>query len=118
MKRLFLFIGATLLLVCIAAPACEVTGTAFTLSGKPLNDAAVRLVDLDSQRSLYGYSGSNAAFDIDADGSMSQRMRLDVLSPPTQVTGTHIRTRSIIGQSAEFSCGSGQIHQDVHVAVN
>jgi hypothetical protein len=117
MKPLVLLASLSLLGATVAGQACDVTGTAFNRSGQPLQDAVVRLVDLDSPQQAVGVTGTNAAFTIGAANASGQHMRLDLLSKPTRVTGSNIPTRSIIGQSDVFAC-TGQTHQDVHVQID
>lgn len=118
MKPLVPIAALSMLGLCAATHACDVTGTAFNRSGQPMHAAVVRLVDLDSPHESFGVADTNAAFMIDADGASGQHMRLDLLGAPTRVTGSHIPTRSIIGQSGVFACTSGQTHQDVHVQID
>ena len=118
MKRNVLVVTATLLFAASGTSvACGVSGTAFNAWGKPLQDAVVRLVDLTSGHEVFGTT-SASGFMLDANGVSSPRMRIDVLGAPTRVVGSHIPTRSIIGQSPEFACSSAQITQDVHVQID
>jgi hypothetical protein len=99
-----------------AAGACTVTGTAFDVDGRPLRDAVVRLVDVQTGQKAFSAADANAAFVIDSPSAGSYR--LDVLGPPTVVTGTKIPTRSILGMTNTFACGAGQAtRQDVRVQV-
>ncbi len=70
----------------------------------------IRLIDRQTQQTVYREADTNATFefaDLPADAS-GQRYRLDVLSPAVAVTGTHIRTRSVLGIAPDFACGAGQ----------
>jgi hypothetical protein len=104
---------AVCVLIAGQAQACSVSGTAFTPHGKKMSWAVVRLIDLDAPHSaVYTTADDNAAFAFNG-ASSGQRMRLDIISPPTVVTGSHVPTRSIIGQSQTFSCSNSQMMQDV-----
>jgi hypothetical protein len=101
------------LLIAGQAQACSVSGTAFTPNGKKMAWAVVRLIDLDAPHSaVYTTADENASFAFNG-ASSGQRMRLDIISPPTVVTGSHVPTRSIMGQSETFSCANSQMMQDV-----
>lgn len=101
-------------LIAAQAQACSVSGTAFTPHGKKMSWAVVRLIDLDAPNSaVYTTADENAAFSFNG-ASSGQRMRLDIISPPTVVTGSHVPTRSVMGQSETFSCANSQMMQDVH----
>jgi len=97
--------------------ACNVSGKAFDADGRPLRDAVVRLIDLQTGQAAFSAANGNAEFVINAsDGS--GRYRIDVLSPPTVVTGTKIPTRSVLGMTRDFSCSAGELaHQDVRAQV-
>lgn len=98
------------------AEGCKVTGTVYDFEGRPLRDAVVRLVDLDTRRAQFAMADAQAAFTIHAD--TAQGYRLDVLSEPTRVTGSNIPTRSILGMSAPFACDTGRsARQDVRVQI-
>ena len=103
-----------------AADGCRVAGTAYDAAGRPLAAAVVRLIDLDTQQAAFIAADKHAAFSFDGVApSDIGRYRIDLLSAPTVVTGTRIPTRSIVGMSASFACGAGQVaQQDVHVRVN
>lgn len=100
-----------------ATDACSVAGTAYDAAGKPLQSAVVRLVDLQTRQTAFSAADAHAGFTFtDVAAADTDRYRLDVLSGPTQVTGSHIRTRSVLGTSASFACGTGErTRQDVHV---
>lgn len=98
------------------AGACNVSGKAFDIGGKPLRDAVVRLTDLQSGQSSFRAANSSADFVFD-NAPGTGPYRIDVISPPTVVTGTKIPTRSILGMTPDFSCGTGMAHQDVRVQV-
>jgi hypothetical protein len=100
------------------ADTCSVSGTAYDSSGKPMR-AVVRLVDLQTQQAAFSATDEHAVFNVALPGASGSHYRLDVVSPPTVVTGTHIPTRSILGMSDSFACGGGQLaHQDVHAQVD
>jgi len=107
----FLFLAAN-------AQACSISGTAFTARGHKAPGAVVRLTDLDaSQSAAFAVADDNAMFAFD--GAVSgQRMRLDLLSPPTVVTGSLLPTRSILGQSEIFACTNSQMVQDLQAAID
>jgi len=100
--------------------ACRVRGTAYDYAGRPFPAAVVRLSDRQSQRVHYRATDARGAFafdDLDTDNGATP-YRLDVLSPDTVVTGTHIRTRSILGIAPSFVCASDrEAHVDVRVQV-
>ena len=104
--------------VSASSTACSVTGTAYTLRGKPLQGVVVRLVDLDSQTQAFALTDASANYSIDASGIAGQRVRVDLISNPTVVTGTHLPTRSIIGESDVFACSAGSAHEDVRIQVD
>lgn len=101
------------------AGACSVGGKAFHADGRPLHNAVLRLVDLQTQRTAFGAADANADFvfhGLEANGA--GRYRIDVLGPATIVTGTKIPTRSIVGMTRDFSCSAGELaHQDVRAQV-
>ena len=101
---------------CAAAYAggCSVAGTAYDTSGKPLQNAVVRLVDAQTHQASFSATGADAAFQFS--GVDGQTYRLDMLGPAIKVTGSLIPTRSVVGMTAEFACRSGQARQDVHAA--
>jgi hypothetical protein len=103
-----------------AADGCRVAGTAYDAAGRPLGSAVVRLLDLDTQQASFSAVDKHSAFSFDGVApSDVGRYRVDLLSAPTVVTGTRIPTRSILGMSASFACGAGQVaQQDVRVQVN
>jgi hypothetical protein len=122
MTRLVLIaLLAALALDAQAAPdTCRVSGTAYDYTGHPLPTAVVRLIDRQTRQTAYRATDANAAFvfaDLPMDAS-GQRYRLDVLSPPTLVTGSLIRTRSVLGIAPAFACSAGQsVRADVKVEV-
>jgi hypothetical protein len=118
MKTVVVMSALTLLAVSASSSACSVTGTAYTVKGQPLHGAVVRLVDLDSQMQAFALTDASANYSIDANAMSGQRMRVDLVSDPTVVTGTHLFSRSIIGESEAFACSGGQSHQDVHAQVD
>lgn len=114
----------SLMLVLAASPlaayandSCHVAGTAYDYHGKPMPTAVVRLVDMRTQQAVFRATDNRAGFDFA--GIAAADYRLDVLSTPTRVTGTHIPTRSILGMSDRFVCSAGQLaHEDVRVQVD
>ncbi len=96
-----------------AAGACSVSGKAYDVNGKPLPDAVVRLVDLQTGRTMFQAVDPAAGYTFGGLGGSNYR--IDVLSPPTVVTGTMLPTRSILGMSNAFACSAGMAHQDVKV---
>ena len=109
---------AAFLFVAANAQACSVSGTAFTAHGHKVPGAVVRLTDLDaSQSAAFAVADANAMFAFDGAAS-GQRMRLDLLSAPTVVTGSLLSTRSIVGQSEIFACTNAQMIQDLQAAVD
>ncbi len=103
-----------------SSDACRIIGTAYEYTGRPLPAAVVRLIDLQSHRTTYRAADASATFAFDglSTDASGQRYRLDVLSPEVVVTGTHIRTRSILGIAPTFICEAGQSTRvDVRVAV-
>ena len=94
------------------AESCSVAGTAYDPAGKPLQDAVVRLFNQETGRASYSVTDANATYHLSVDGAGGQTYRVDLLSHPTVVTGTHIATRSILGMSPSFAC-RGSERQDV-----
>jgi hypothetical protein len=114
---LILVLAASPLAALAATDTCRVAGTAYDYHGRPLHAAVVRLVDTRTQQAIFRATDTRAGFDFA--GLAAADYRLDVLSAPTRVTGTHIPTRSILGMSNRFVCGAGQLaHQDVRVQVD
>jgi hypothetical protein len=112
---------ATLAFDAQGAPdTCLITGTAYDYSGKPLPNAVIRLIDQQTHQTAYRAADTNAAFafaDQSPDAS-GQRYRLDVLSSPEVVVGTHLPTRSVLGIAPSFACEAGQsVRADVRVEV-
>lgn len=99
---------------------CRISGTAYDYSGHPLPAALIRLSDRQTKQTTYRAADSKAAFVFDglpADPS-GQRYKLDVLSSPILVTGTHIPTRSVLGIAPMFVCDAGAVARaDVKVQV-
>lgn len=121
MNRLvFALLLATPALNALAATdACKVTGTVYDAGGRPLRAAVVRLVDLDARQIAFSAADAHAMFAFDGVPTSTGGYRLDVLSTPATVTGSHIATRSVLGRSPTFACGAGQpAHQDVHVQID
>jgi hypothetical protein len=101
------------------AGACSVAGKAYDSSGRPLQNAVLRLVDLQTRQTAFRAADANADFMFDGlDANGGGHYRIDVLGPATIVTGTRIPTRSIVGMTGDFSCSAGELaHQDVHAQV-
>lgn len=99
---------------------CGINGTAYDYSGRPLTAAVIRLSDRQTKQITYRTTDAKAAFAFDglpADAS-GQRYRLDVLSRPNVVTGSHIPRRSVLGVAPAFVCGAGETARvDVRVKV-
>ena len=99
-----------------AGGGCNISGKAYDYDGRPLPNAVVRRIDLQTNQSAYAAVGPDASFafhDLNA-----VEYRLDLLSPPTVVTGTMLPTRSIWGMSQAFACNAGQSAvQDVRAQV-
>lgn len=117
------------LVVLLAAPAfsgvaladgCRVSGTVYDAEGRPLRSAVVRLFDFETRQSAFIAADAKAGFSFDSLAPADiGRYRIDVLSAPTVVTGSRIPTRSVLGTTAAFACGSGQLaRQDVRVQVD
>ncbi|MBA8882376.1 hypothetical protein [Dokdonella fugitiva] len=102
------------------ADGCRVTGTVYAADGRPLRSAVLRLVDLETRQAAFSAADAKADFSFDAVAPADiGRYRIDVLSAPTTVTGSRIPTRSILGTTPVFACGSGQLaRQDVRVQVD
>jgi hypothetical protein len=102
------------------ADGCRVAGTAYKADGRPMGAAVVRLIDLETRQTQFSAADAKAGFTFDSVApSDVGRYRIDVLSAPTRVTGSSIPTRSILGMSTPFACGSGQLaRQDVRVQVD
>jgi hypothetical protein len=104
----------------LAADGCRVAGTAYDSGGRPLGSVVVRLRDIDTGQAQFSAADQHAAFAFDGVApSDIGRYRIDLLSAPTVVTGTRIPTRSILGMTANFACGAGQVaQQDVRAAID
>ena len=98
------------------ADTCSVAGTAYDTHGRPAR-GVVRLIDLQTQQSAFSATDANAAFSFNAALPGGGPYRLDLISEPNQVTGSRIRTRSIVGMSDTFTCRGALAHQDVHAQV-
>lgn len=101
--------------VAAQAETCTVAGTAYDPAGKPLQDAVVRLFNQETGQSSYSLTDAQANYRLSIDAA-GQTFRVDLLSHPTVVTGTHIATRSILGMSPTFVC-RGNERQDVRALV-
>ena len=99
---------------------CRVVGTAHDFRGRPLPAAVIRLTDRKTQHSAFRAADANAGFvfeDVPAD-ARGDRYRLDLVSPPTIVTGSHLPRRSVLGIARPFTCAAGQtVEADVRVGV-
>lgn len=93
-----------------AGDSCSVSGTAYDVAGKPL-PSVIRLIDRHTSTTRFSATDARAAFGFDglAPDESGQRYRIDLLSPPTVVTGSRIPVRSIIGIAPRFACDAGQI---------
>lgn len=102
-----------LLAFCAFATAedCNVAGKAYDVDGRPMRAAVVRLINLETRQASLSATDTNADFRLGASGG--GQYRVDLLSPPTVVTGSHIPTRSVVGTTTDFSCRGGPEHQDV-----
>jgi len=102
------------------AQGCSVSGTAYDLAGKPQHDAIVRLTNQQTRRMQFSATDANATYrftDVAADAG-GAALRLEILGPPTVVTGSLIPTRSIVGTTPDFACRPGQAeHQDVRAGI-
>jgi hypothetical protein len=108
---------STQAVAAFGAGSCSVAGKAYDFSGRPMHDAVLRLTDTQTGQTAFSAANTNADFTFNGlNADNGGRYRIDVLSPPTVVTGTLIPTRSILGMTGEFAC-SGQAHQDVRVQV-
>ena len=92
-----------------AGDSCSVSGTAYDVAGKPLQ-SVVRLVDRHTSTSRFIATNAQAAFGFDdlVPDESGHRYQIDILSPPTVVTGSRIPVRSIIGIAPRFACSAGQ----------
>lgn len=113
------FVLSTQAVAAVAAGgACSLAGTAYDSAGQPMRAAVVRLMDLQTHHTMFAAADARAAFQFG--GLVADdpgRYRLDVLSPPTVVTGSRIPTRSILGMTTAFSCADGATRQDVRAQV-
>ena len=90
------------------AQACSISGTAREATGQPLPYAALRLTNVQSGAATFVAADANGTFQFDALAGDGQSYRLDLLSSATEVTGSHLRTRSVMGRAADFACRDGQ----------
>jgi hypothetical protein len=102
-----------------AGGSCSVAGKAYDFNGRPMRDAVLRLTDQQTGQTVFSAANTDADFVFNGlNPDSSGRYRIDVLSPPTVVTGTMIPTRSILGMTRDFACAAGQsAHQDVRAQV-
>ena len=115
MYRLVLALAlATPALTAFAGGGCNVTGKAYDNQGRPMPNAVVRLFDLQMRRpTAFARVGPDASFAFF--GMNPVDYRVDLISPPTVVTGSRLPTRSIWGKSDAFACAEGQsAYLDVH----
>lgn len=80
------------------AQTCSVVGTAFDIAVNPM-ESVVRLADRHTRTERFSASDAKAGFVFDnlVPDTSGQRYRIDVLSPPTVVSGSRIPVRSILG---------------------
>jgi hypothetical protein len=102
-----------------AGGACTISGTAYAPDGRPLRNAVVRLMDVNTGHTAFASADERSGYEFAGlDGGDAGRYRIDVLSAPTIVTGTKIPTRSILGMTETFACSAGRAtRQDVHAQV-
>lgn len=114
---LLLVLCAPALAAAAPADACSVSGTAYDFGGRPLRNAVVRLTDVQTQRAAFLVTDVRAGFAF-ADLAPGSHYRVDLISAPAVVTGTHLPTRSILGMSSAFACMAGNTaHADVRAQV-
>ena len=111
MYRLVLALVLSAACAAAAAQDCSVAGKAYDIAGRPMRASLVRLTNLETRQSSLGATDANAEFRVS--GAGGGQYRLDLLSPATAVTGSHIPTRSVLGMTGDFSCRGGSEHQDV-----
>jgi hypothetical protein len=116
MYRLIFALALSASCAVAAAQDCSVAGKAYDAAGRPMRASVVRLINLETRQSTLGATDANADFRVSASGG--GQYRLDLLSPPTAVTGSHIPTRSVLGVSADFSCRGGVENQDIRAQVD
>ncbi len=114
MNRLVLALVLSAACASAAAQDCSVAGKAFDVAGRPMRASLVRLTNLETRHSSVSATDANAEFRFSGGGG---QYRLDLLSPPTAVTGSHIPTSAVLGMTGDFSCRGGSEHQDVHAQV-
>ncbi|MBS0570992.1 MAG: carboxypeptidase regulatory-like domain-containing protein [Proteobacteria bacterium] len=119
MTRLSLIlILAAFPLGALAQSTCSVSGTAYDFQGRPLKDAVVRLTDTRTRHAAFLVTDARAGYAF-ADLAPGAHYRVDLLSAPTVVTGTHLPTRSIVGMSSAVACSAGQLARaDVRTQVD
>ena len=99
-----------------AGGACTIAGTAYRADGRPMPNAVVRLIDVQTGHAMFAAADDQSMFQF-AGADDAGRYRIDVLSPATIVTGTKIPSRSILGMSDSFACGGRSTRQDVRAQV-
>lgn len=89
---------------------CRIAGNTYSELGRASPASVVRLRDGQTHRSVYRVADANAHFEFDnlPPDDSGGRYRLDMLSSPVVVTGTHIRTRSVVGIAPAFACSGNQ----------
>ena len=97
-----------------AAQDCSVAGKAYDVAGRPMRASLVRLTNLETRQSSFSATDANAEFRFSGGG----QYRLDLLSPPTAVTGSHIPTTTVLGMTGDFSCRGGSETKDVRAQVD
>jgi hypothetical protein len=107
---------STQAVAAVAAGSCSVAGKAYDFNGRPMRDAVLRLTDLQTGQTAFRAANADADFVFSGLPDNNGRYRIDVLSPPTVVTGTRIPTRSILGMTSDFACAASA-HQDVRAQV-
>lgn len=120
MFRFSIALVVLVIAVPLHAQTCRVAGSTYDAAGHPI-DSVVRLVDRQTRTTRFSASDAQAGFAFDnliADES-GQRYRIDMLSPPTVVTGSRIPVRSILGIASGFACAAGQtVRRDVRAQVD
>ena len=112
---LALALATSALTAFAAGGGCNVSGKAYDYDGRPLPNAVIRLIDLQTNQSAFVAVGPDASFAFHDLNPVAYRV--DLLSPPTVVTGTMLPTRSIWG-SQTFACNAGQsAYQDIRAQV-
>jgi hypothetical protein len=104
---LALALAAPTLTAFAAGGGCSVAGTAFDSDGRPMQNAVVRLFDVQARRPTAFVSvGPDASFVFHDLNPLEYRV--DIIGPPTVVTGSRLPRRSIWGMSQSVVCSPGQ----------